>query len=281
MNNISRFFVILIFILPTVSGFAFPSSLTVSQNLAVAVNVENNNDDKPRVDANVLDNGQIRLVFYNDHVSYSFSEEVKKAINNSNADHIAAFLMVTDATSDRSVYSDNGNVSADGGNFPIKNLETGIFTVVITTGSGEYKISGLLEGGMPVITGNPNHAFEIISQYDDGNFIISSDPNNNRLYLTLHKHIADSLLKYSDEDVVFIGFIPENKSNATVNGGFLPGDTKTKYSLREIFQSEDKRDWTGSVVIILMNNEATVNTGCALNFYKGYLINTPEIKDKE
>ena len=110
---------------------------------------------------------------------------------------------------------------------------------------------------------------ERLDVYDDGNFIVSTNPAENRLNLKLHQHIVDSLLLKSDEDIVFINFIPENKSNATIRGSLIPGDSSIKYSLRKIFESDKQKDWTGDVMIILSNNESTFTIGLCLKFQIG------------
>jgi len=116
---------------------------------------------------------------------------------------------------------------------------------------------------------------ERLDVYDDGNFIVSTNPAENRFNLKLHQHIVDSLLLKSDEDIVFINFIPENKSNATIRGSLIPGDSSIKYSLRKIFESDKQKDWTGDVMVILSNNESTFTIGLCLKFHEGYLVKIP------
>lgn len=95
--------------------------------------------------------------------------------------------------------------------------------------------------------------------------------------LSLHQHFIDSLVTKSDEELVSISFIPESKGGASLTGVILPSSTNIKYSLKIIFQSNDPKDWTGGVTVIVGTNGYEYVLGCSLYFHQGDLVKAPDI----
>lgn len=139
---------IITFMVFTKSGNYYKISCILKNGLPIGLN---SGDSLTTIKSNLINtinNGQIKLEFFEDHVTYSFGDVVKKAINDNGG--AAGSFMYTNATEDGSEFSGDGDVTTNGGHIEVPKLNNGIFTFVVTTSEGDFKISCTLKNGSPV-----------------------------------------------------------------------------------------------------------------------------------
>lgn len=265
MKNFTRLFVISMIVLVVTPCFADVTHSrtyalllgSIQEGLLSASNI---------ADSNTIGNGSIMLSFYDDHVSYSFGNEVKKAIDDNGGS--AGYSTYTNATEDSSELSADGNVTSDGGDLRFSKLKNGVFTFVVTTKSGDFKICCFLKMGRPLIQLNPSISLprstgEYLDYIENQDVCISVYSDN--LKIILKKDAQKYILENdNDNDGAFISVTPTLGMYPGYEGTIDPAGVNY-IPLRQVFQ----KGKSGIVLILIDNGENDNCVKCLVDILDG------------
>lgn len=112
-----------------------------------------------------------------------------------------------------------------------------------------------------------------LTVFDNGNFIVKTDPSSGVLLLSFHEQFQNKLLANEESQIAYVSFVPTvNEGQTRDNNPVDPRESNSKFSLETIFGSPNKVDWTGKLLILINNSSGLVNKGCSINLYRGMLI---------